>query len=52
MAAIQALGDLGGKLAKKCREQYVKNPNKVISESARQALSEMETRGNLISFQI
>ena len=44
MAAIQALGKIGGPEAKECLEQCLNNPDEVISQAVEQALLELEVK--------
>jgi HEAT repeat protein len=50
LAAIQALGKIGGTEAKNCLEECQYNSSEAVREAARQALTELETWENPLSF--
>ena len=52
LAAIRALGRIGGTEAKGCLEQCLNNPSEVISHAAKQALQELEAGEDPLSFRI
>lgn len=50
MAAIQSLGKIGGTMAKECLEQCLNSSSEAISQTAEQALLELETKEDSLSF--
>lgn len=50
MAAIQSLGKIGGTMAKEYLEQYLKSSSEAISQTAEQAMLELETKEDSLSF--
>ncbi len=50
MAAIRALGKIGGTKAKECLEHCLNNTSEAISQAAQQALIELETKEEPLSF--
>lgn len=52
MAALQALGKIGGSRAKEHLEQCLGSTNEVIQQMAEQALNDMETDENPLSFRL
>ncbi|MCL0091694.1 HEAT repeat domain-containing protein [Dehalococcoidales bacterium] len=50
LAAIQALGKIGGSEAKRCLEQCLNNPSEVIRQAAEQALNQLEAEENPFTF--
>ena len=50
MAAIQALGKIGGTKAKECLELCLNNISGAIRQTAEQALKELETKEASLSF--
>ncbi len=49
-AAIQSLGKIGGTMAKECLEQCLNSSSEAISQTAEQALLELETKEDTLSF--
>ena len=52
LAAIQALGKIGGSVAKECLEQCQCHPSEVIQQTAGEALHELEMAEDPFSFRI
>jgi len=50
MAAIQALGKIGGTTAKECLERCLNDASEAIRQAAEQALNELETKEAPLSF--
>jgi len=50
MAAIQALGKIGGTAAKECLESCLNNTSEAIRQAAEQALNELEAKETPLSF--
>jgi len=50
MAAIQALGKIGGTTAKECLESCLNNTSEAIHQAAEQALNELEAKETPLSF--
>ncbi len=50
MAAIQALGKIGGTKAKECLERYLNSTSGAIHLAVKQALNELKTKGDLLSY--
>ncbi|MBI4180369.1 MAG: HEAT repeat domain-containing protein, partial [Chloroflexi bacterium] len=50
MAAIRALGKIGGTMAKECLESYLDNISEAIRQAAEQALLELETKADQLLF--
>jgi len=52
LAAIQALGKIGGNEAKKCLEQCLDNPGEIVHQAAEEALEQLETEEDPLSFKL
>ena len=52
MAAIQALGKIGGMMAKECLESYLDNTSEAVRQAAKQALLELETKTDQLPFRV